>query len=46
VEERCEEVGVVNFDRELDEDVLVAETGLLESITELATSKTIWDKSR
>jgi hypothetical protein len=32
VKERCEEVGVVDFDRELDEDILVAKTGLLESI--------------
>lgn len=33
MEERCEKVGVVDFDWELDEDILVAEAGLLESIT-------------
>lgn len=37
MEERCEEVGVVDFDREFDEDILVAETGLLESTRWLAT---------
>lgn len=37
MEKRCEDVGVVDFDREFDQDVLVTETGLLESIRWLAT---------
>lgn len=37
MEERCEEVGVVDFDREFDKDILVAKTGLLESRRWLAT---------
>ena len=32
VEERCEQVGVVDLEREFHEDVLVAEVGLLQAV--------------